>query len=270
MSAAPSPTRRAERSPTTVAPSLLSSTSNQTITSNNTTFYDLAINDGLRRLLEARRRNGHDRGGRLRIQQHGDPFRSRRDLAVQRARNLTFTNPYSVALNGSTGYVTLGASDLPANNAAQTISLLGKAELHRRQPEHHLPEQWVEQRRPAQGHRRQRSAPTPGEAPPTRPGPPPSTGVWHHIAYTYNGASGQTLYIDGVATTATVANQTATPTVAYLGVAIARTARSFNGSVDDVRIYSRALSATEIKCVGHREPTRHHRGDPVAVRNGQR
>ena len=72
------------------------------------------------------------------------------------------------------------------------------------------------------------------------------TSGWHHVAYTYNGTT-HSLYVDGgtPATSTAASDATATPTTVYLG--------TYNGAnellagrLDDVRVYKRVLSATEI------------------------
>lgn len=76
------------------------------------------------------------------------------------------------------------------------------------------------------------------------------TGTWHHVAVTLSGTSG-TLYIDGSAA-ASNANMTLTP------LSLGSTNQNYigksqwsdpylDGSVDDFRIYSRALSPSEIR-----------------------
>jgi hypothetical protein len=73
----------------------------------------------------------------------------------------------------------------------------------------------------------------------------PSTGTWHHVAYTWNGTS-NTLYVDGVAVIATAtAHDGAAVTGGFIG-ATSAVADFFNGSIDEVRIYDRALTAAEV------------------------
>ncbi len=69
-------------------------------------------------------------------------------------------------------------------------------------------------------------------------------GVWHHIAGTFDGAT-VSLYLDGVSQATSVYNPTialSDPNV-YLG---SDGANCYQGALDDVRIYDRALSETEI------------------------
>ncbi len=73
---------------------------------------------------------------------------------------------------------------------------------------------------------------------------------WHHVMYVFDGASDvHTLYIDGVQ----VATATNTDTIYYTGATTTyigqhptNTSWNLNGKVDDVRIYNRALSGSEV------------------------
>jgi hypothetical protein len=71
-------------------------------------------------------------------------------------------------------------------------------------------------------------------------------GVWQHLVYTYDGAN-QLLYLNGIANTP----------VAYIGTPVAGTSglligrrhdllEYVNGSIPSVKIYNRALTATEV------------------------
>jgi len=81
---------------------------------------------------------------------------------------------------------------------------------------------------------------------------PPTAGAWHHYVYTYDGSPGtqgtHKLYIDGVLvnSNATIAPQTASPTTLEFG-RWAGNSEYFGGSLDDVRIYNRALTAAEVQ-----------------------
>jgi len=75
------------------------------------------------------------------------------------------------------------------------------------------------------------------------------TSAWHHIAAAYNG-SGIALYVDGTLENSTLASgtvDTQSGQAMFIGVqnTTAKTGY-FNGSIDDFRIYSRALTAEEI------------------------
>lgn len=84
----------------------------------------------------------------------------------------------------------------------------------------------------------------------TRRGPysmkPPGTGVWTHVAFTYDGAKVKG-YLDGVEklSVAVSGRIPSRPTALRLGVDGA-SAQPYKGLLDDVRIYDRALSAAEI------------------------
>jgi type II secretory pathway pseudopilin PulG len=71
--------------------------------------------------------------------------------------------------------------------------------------------------------------------------------VWHHLAGTYNGSQVK-LYVDGVlrATTNHTGSIADSSYNVQLGKCAEVTDRLYNGVLDDVRIYNRALSATEI------------------------
>ncbi len=74
-----------------------------------------------------------------------------------------------------------------------------------------------------------------------------STGEWFHIATVYNGTQ-KLLYIDGNldASSDSTGNITASSVPVYIGENSGATGRFWAGLIDDVRIYSRALSETEI------------------------
>jgi len=85
-------------------------------------------------------------------------------------------------------------------------------------------------------------------------------GIWHHVAGTYDG-SNLKLYVDGdLKQTIPYAGPIATNT---FGVNVGRDAEQtwmwYNGVIDDVRIYNRALTQEEIKLV--------MRGDPLLAWN---
>lgn len=156
---------------------------------------------------------------------------------------LTFSDPEAVTLSG--GYASLGINNLPANNAVQSISLWVK-----------LVSNGGTQNMIALAN----SGSSSGVQVGIRGGgltawswgggtlistSLPSTGVWHHVAYTWDGTNNQ-LYLDGVAATSTTtAHQIATPSQAFLGTYDGAD-ELLSGSLDDVRVYNRALSSTEV------------------------
>ena len=73
----------------------------------------------------------------------------------------------------------------------------------------------------------------------------PSTGAWHFITYTLSGST-NTLYIDGTSVnTSTTATNTGAATALTAGMTPGGT-NYFNGDLDEIRVYNRALSAAEI------------------------
>ncbi|MGH7176842.1 MAG: LamG-like jellyroll fold domain-containing protein [Tepidisphaeraceae bacterium] len=80
----------------------------------------------------------------------------------------------------------------------------------------------------------------------------PSTGVWHHVAGTYNG-SALRIYLDG----AQVAQQSGSGAIAttgdplYIGTKTSTAVGTdfFDGSMDEIRIYGRGLSAQEVSAI---------------------
>ena len=77
-----------------------------------------------------------------------------------------------------------------------------------------------------------------------------SLGTWHHVAGTFDTSSGAKLYIDGVQAGTTATNTTAlTNSNSALGIGFATGGNYWNGLIDEVRIYHRALTGQEIKAI---------------------
>jgi hypothetical protein len=76
----------------------------------------------------------------------------------------------------------------------------------------------------------------------------PATGLWHHIVGSYDTINGVRTYLNGILrnTTAAGGSLTTNSDVLLTGDVVGH-AYEFNGLIDDVRIYNRALSADEIK-----------------------
>ncbi|MCK4294226.1 MAG: LamG domain-containing protein, partial [Planctomycetes bacterium] len=70
-------------------------------------------------------------------------------------------------------------------------------------------------------------------------------GVWHHICLTYDGTTAR-LYADGSEVASAAKNWNLVLSRAHIGRQVNDTTEFWDGSVDDVRIYSRALSQAEI------------------------
>jgi hypothetical protein len=73
----------------------------------------------------------------------------------------------------------------------------------------------------------------------------PAADAWHHVVYTYDGRT-HTLYVDGtMRDTSTQTTDTGTVSSARLGTLHTNTER-LKGDLDEVRVYSRALTAAEV------------------------
>jgi hypothetical protein len=82
--------------------------------------------------------------------------------------------------------------------------------------------------------------------------PLPTTGAWHYVAGTYDGSQ-LSIYVDGaLANSAAATGAIATTTDnLYVGTKAAGTAGTFfHGVIDDVRVYSRGLTAAEVARLG--------------------
>jgi hypothetical protein len=75
---------------------------------------------------------------------------------------------------------------------------------------------------------------------------PVNDGRWHHLVATFDGAN-RRLYLDGVPQgTAPLATNTVLNTYLFIGGPIQSVVAFFNGTIDELRIYNRALSAQEV------------------------
>lgn len=79
--------------------------------------------------------------------------------------------------------------------------------------------------------------------------PATESGVWHHVAWTNTASGLQTIFVDGVSVASggdgafgAYTNNTAE----ILLVGTSRNGGSFNGAIDDVRVYNNVLSQSEI------------------------
>lgn len=73
-------------------------------------------------------------------------------------------------------------------------------------------------------------------------------GVWHQVGMVFNigVAGGTTLYVDGAVVTTTTISSAAQTVAVVLAAGTAGVSQNFAGLIDEVRIYNRALSASEI------------------------
>jgi hypothetical protein len=154
-----------------------------------------------------------------------------------------FENPASVVFDGSNGTATIPSATLPALNGAQTVSF------------------WMNPT--TMGGTQNMVALTGGGGgnqigirggtlyvwsfggATLIVGPAVTTGAWHHVVYTYDGAGNQSLTVDGVRTTATATNQTGASTYAYLAT-YSPNNELYSGGLDDVRVYNAALTSAQI------------------------
>jgi hypothetical protein len=73
---------------------------------------------------------------------------------------------------------------------------------------------------------------------------------WYHIVALWDGSSTKRIYLDGVevAQNAQATAPTATNDPLYIGLDyLPGNSRNFPGYIDEVRVYNRALSASEVK-----------------------
>jgi hypothetical protein len=81
-------------------------------------------------------------------------------------------------------------------------------------------------------------------------GTAPPGGGWHHIVYTFDGTT-RRLYVDGASrANSTMAGETGAVTEGHVG---GFGTQSFAGSLDEIRIYNRALSAAEVTALSNGE-----------------
>jgi hypothetical protein len=70
-------------------------------------------------------------------------------------------------------------------------------------------------------------------------------GVWHHICLTYNGTMAR-MYADGIEVVSEVKDWNVVLSRTHVGRQVNDAAEFWNGLVDDVRVYNRAITAAEI------------------------
>jgi len=72
--------------------------------------------------------------------------------------------------------------------------------------------------------------------------------AWYHVAITSDGSGNQCLYVNGVCENSATGKQFGqSEPNSYIGALAPYTTNYFLGDIDDVRVYSRALSAQEIQ-----------------------
>ena len=150
----------------------------------------------------------------------------------------------SVTLDGSAGYASVGTTNLPATNGAATISAW--VYLNSTAGNQNIVALMSSGGALQFGVRSGVYTAWQSGATSTVTGPAAATGGWHHVAYTYDGASTDVIYVDGTAYTGSMTHQSGATTSAYLGT-FSGLSETLNGGLDDVRIYNAALTASQIK-----------------------
>ncbi|MES1166303.1 MAG: LamG-like jellyroll fold domain-containing protein, partial [Verrucomicrobiota bacterium] len=163
--------------------------------------------------------------------------------------SIGFDDPAAISLDGSTGYASAGATNLPAIDGALTVSFWA-----------YWPSVSAVSSTPGQNmvvldssgthlqiglwHDQTLAMWNNGGNNMLNASSTPSSG-WHHIAYTSDGTT-RKFYLDGgTPTTSTAAVYGGTTTTVYLGTYNGAN-EFFNGKLDDIRVYNTALNAAQI------------------------
>jgi fibronectin-binding autotransporter adhesin len=161
---------------------------------------------------------------------------------------INFTDARAITLDGSSnGYISVGTTNLPANNAAQSISLWFNGTTNASTNQNMFAMTSLASNSALQVGYRGTSLSAWNYGGGTLVSTAaPSNGVWHHLVYTYDGTT-DSLYVDGTlaATSTTSTHQSGAVTAAYMGT-YSPGNEMFAGSLDDVRVYNRALNSAEV------------------------
>ncbi|TSC88932.1 MAG: thrombospondin N-terminal-like domain-containing protein [Parcubacteria group bacterium Gr01-1014_3] len=96
----------------------------------------------------------------------------------------------------------------------------------------------------------------------------PSLGQWHHVVGTYDGAT-VTLYIDGAVSGTPFSYATGITYVdSTLSIGLPPSGSYWDGAIDEVRVYNRAMSATEV--AEHYKTTARTEGDKQSISQNNR
>ena len=230
---------------------MLNPTSSQTFASQGATFYDLNINDGLVGYWPVDTGSGSaatDRSG------YGNSGTLSNTTWVTAAGDLPsaldFKNDAALSFNGSTSSSTLGVTGFSALNGSYTVSMwVHYASIPATQQTFISIASGTNRNQigffdnaGARTIRMWKRLGTTNTSLVTASSTPASG--WHHVVYTFNGST-HMLYVDGASATSSTSPAIGTPDAATLGM---RTdaAEHFSGRIDDVRIYKRVLSPTEV------------------------
>lgn len=156
----------------------------------------------------------------------------------------------ALKLDGTTGYLTCKSENLPATNAAQTISFW----LFLTSPPTRGQDLLCFSNDALSG--AIQAGVSPGRLAFWKFGgvslgkaPLPTVNAWHHWAYVFDGKT-HSVYLDGkLESSVTVAPQSVPVTICEFGRyrGVGATSGYFSGSLDDVRIYNRALPEAEVR-----------------------
>jgi hypothetical protein len=235
-----------------------------TINSSGMTFYDLIVNDGLAgywKLDEASGTSAADVSG------YGNTgtLQNSPSWATSGLPAVTFHDPSAVTLNGTNQYVDVAT---PATTSNLAFTACGRVKFSGLSGAHTIVSETGTQssafilKRDSGGKfaflmtGSDVASPTNYQTLGTTTA---VTGTWYHVCGVYNGSTG-TLYVNGSAegTPVTVSNKWAATSRTYIGASRWGGAVTdyVPGTIDDVRIYSRALSAASINAL--------YLGDPPA------
>jgi hypothetical protein len=233
---------------------MLSSPTSQTFASNAATFSTLAIDDG--DLVAGNGLVGYWKLDEASGTTFADTSASGNSGTLHNSQTwvtptstsglpgLNFTDPAGLSFDGSSNYGTMGITNLPAINASMTIALwvyypsIDSSNRNAFALKSGSAAVQIGQRGSALV-----ASKSGGVILATASSTP--TSGWHHLAYTFDGTTHR-LYLDGgTATTSTVAPDTGAATSVWIGTYNGGS-ELWAGSLDDVRIYSRVLAATEI------------------------
>ena len=136
------------------------------------------------------------RGQQLGQREHRDLARWRIPDGLGAAGAITFTDAEAITLDGTSGYVTLGTTNLPANNAAQSISLWYKGTPNGGNQNMLSDEQRVVYSAVQLGFRGSTLIAWSWGGATLISTTATNDSNWHHAVYTYDGTSNK-IYVDG-------------------------------------------------------------------------
>jgi len=159
-----------------------------------------------------------------------------------------YPNPGSLRFDGDNDFVALGTANLPANDQPQSVTFwfafITPTMAGDRRVVVSLSDGQASGSRLKIGLRDDRIAVWTGNDDDLVTTALVAVG-WHHLAYTFDGSTHR-LFVDGAAlATSTTQPPTGTVTSARLGADLDNT-ENFAGQLDEVRIYSRPLTAAEV------------------------